>query len=348
MEQVGKLTKRGFTLVEVLVGCAILSLIVVLLASIFSAAQSQFTILDSGSRQRQDAVAVLDVIAKDLRAAAQSPVQNYESGNPTTPTNDARQMQMLVNPTTLPNDLRNAGSIFWTTSQGTTTGGTSVVGYFLRWETAGGSARPVLCRYFVSGSKVHSRLQTLRAQTPSNTVWVDSSDVTAVAPADQNNGFQGWLADGVLAIYFRVLDPEGRPISNYARRPTRVAYGQFVPLSGSSVYNHYRAEFNPSSPDLQGDAITSNFYDSLLGFSYRRSVGAVWLNVSGPAMPPLVEIILVTAPMRLIKRLSTAPTRVDSNVPSKVWDDVDSFVAGLPIYLKNEARVASTTVALTR
>jgi hypothetical protein len=290
---------------------------------------------------------VLDVIAKDLRAAAQSPVQNYESGNPTTPTNDARQMQMLVNPTTLPTDLQNAGSIFWTTSQGTTTGGTSLVGYFLRWETpASGGVRPVLCRYFVSGSEVHNRLQTLRAQTPSNTVWVDSSDVTAVAPADQNNGFQGWLADGVLAIYFRVLDPEGRPISNYARRPIRVAYGRFNPKSGD--YTHYRAEFNPSSPDLQGDAITSNFYDSLLGFSYRRSVGSVWLNVSGPTMPPLVEIILVTAPMRLIKRLSTAPTRVDSGVPSNVWNDVDAFVAGLPSYLKNEARVASTTVALTR
>lgn len=339
MERVGKLTIRGFTLVEVLVGCAILSLIVVLLASIFSAAQSQFTILDSGSRQRQDAVAVLDVIAKDLRAAAQSPVQNYEMGNPTTPSTDARQMQMLVNPTTLPTDLRNAGSIFWTTSQGTTTGGTSLVGYFLRWETVSGGVRPVLCRYFVSGPKVHSRLQTLRAQTPSNTVWVNSSDVTAVAPADQNNGYQGWLADGVLAIYFRVMDPEGRPISNYARKLDYLRWG---------LGPNYLMYFNPASNDQPGTAITSNFYDSLLGFSYKRSVGSVWLNVSRPTMPPLVEIILVTAPMRLIKRLSTAPTRVDSNVPNTVWNDVDAFVAGLPAYLKNEARVTSTTVALTR
>ena len=347
MERVGKLAIRGFTLVEVLVGCAILSLIVVLLASIFSAAQSQFTILDSGSRQRQDAVAVLDVIAKDLRAAAQPPVQNYEMGNPTTPSTDARQMQMLVNPTTLPTDLRNAGSIFWTTSQGTTTGGTSLVGYFLRWETVSGGVRPVLCRYFVSGPKVHSRLQTLRAQTPSNTVWVDSSDVTAVAPADQNNGYQGWLADGVLAIYFRVLDPEGRPISNLARAPSSVTYPPGASPTAADL-TYYRTEFTPAGTDQPGTAITSNFYDSLPGFSYRRSVGSVWLNVSGPAMPPLVEIILVTAPMRLIKRLSTAPTRVDSNDPSRVWDDVDAFVAGLPAYLKNEARVASTTVALTR
>ncbi|MCE9587813.1 MAG: prepilin-type N-terminal cleavage/methylation domain-containing protein [Verrucomicrobia bacterium] len=345
MEQVGKLAKRGFTLVEVLVACAILSLLVVLLASVFSAAQTQFTMVDSGSRQRLDAAAMLEVIAGDLRAAVQSPVQNFETGNPATPTNDARQLQMLVNPTNLPTELRNAGSIFWTTSRGTTLGGTSLVGYFLRWETAAGSARPVLCRYFVSGGGVENRLQILRGQATNNTVWVNDSNVTAVAPANANNGYQGWVADGVLAIYIRVLDPEGRPISNYARAPINVTY---IPVNATSDNTYYRTEFSPASADTNGAAITSNFYDSLQGFSYRRSAGSVWLNVSGPAMPPLVEIILVTAPMRMIKRLTTPPTRVDSGNPGSVWNDVDAFVAGLPASLKNQARVVSTTVALTR
>lgn len=306
MAQLGKPVSRGFTLVEILVGCAILSLIVVLLASMFSAAQTQLTILDSGSKQRQDAVAVLDVISRDLRAAVQAPVHNLETGNPTAPSTDARQIQLLVNPQPpgFPNSLRNAGSIFWSTSRGTISGGSSLVGYFLRWDSDSSGARPVLCRYFVSGDAVQKRLQVLRGQSPSNTLWLDETDVTAVAPANEANGFQGWFADGVLAIYFRVLDPEGRPITNKARRPTRLEYDPASPNGPN-----YLIRFQPQPQNNPGDAITSNFYDSLDGFSYVRSVDSAQLHVSGPAAPPLVEIILVTAPLRMIRRLSTPPTR---------------------------------------
>lgn len=324
---------RGFTLLEVLVSVAILSLVVVLLASVFSSVQSGLVFTDGGARQRQDAASVLARMAEELRSSMAPVSQSHELANPAT-----RQAQLLVNPSGLAPSLQNAGAIFWKAPVRSATGGSGLVGYFLRWDTSiPDRPHPFFCRFSLDPRQSEAAAQALRANG-ADTAWINTALADTQAPGDQDNGFQGWLADNILAFYVRVLDPEMSALTRQARQVRRMYYP-------ASLSPNFVIEF--SSPNQSaGPLIDGNRFDSRLGYQYQRTSDGRFVDRYGPALPPLVELIVIAAPPKAVGRLTVKPAIPNSNDPAKVWEDVDAFIAGLPEAVRREAKIYSTLIAL--
>jgi|GEM_PF-3572775 len=85
--------RGGFSLVEiviVIVSTAILAVILVLFASMFSSTQEGVRRLNNSTKQRQETRVVLAKIAGELKESLTSPSVSYESNDPA-----ARQFQLL-------------------------------------------------------------------------------------------------------------------------------------------------------------------------------------------------------------------------------------------------------------
>ena len=207
-----------------------------------------------------------------------------------------------------------------------------LVGYLLRWETASGVALPRFCRVSFDPNDAESIKQTLQGAT-ANATWVNEGLINQNAPGVQNQGYQGWISDNILAFYARALDPQMNPITNYAR-------GLSGPPPNTSSQN---ATFTTSAT---GSA-TGGAFDSLKGYQYTRQDDVnVVVNRFGPALPAAVELAVVTAPPSAIKLLQSAPAPVLSGNASAMWTDVASFISSLPEPVRRAARTHSTIVPI--
>ena len=322
MARVGK-KSPAFSLLELLVAMALLSIVVVILASVFSSTQKGVGALGSASSQRRDASTVLEQISRDLRAAMQPVSRSFEDASLS-----LRTPQLLLNP---PGFSSNQTSLFWSVGSQSQVGGTSLVGYTLRWESTPAGPRPRFCRVSFDPNDSESIKMNLRSS--SNTPWVDKALVDANAPGDSSNGYQGWISDNILAFYARVLDPQMNPITNSSRSLS-------IPSAGtSSAYAVFGSSASGNS--------TSGAFDSAKGYQYTRAVDNVTVNRFGPALPYAIELVVVTAPPSAINKLQTAPTPVLSGNATAMWTDVNSFIAGLPDAVRNASRTFSTIVPLS-
>jgi prepilin-type N-terminal cleavage/methylation domain-containing protein len=311
----------GFTLLEILVSVALLAVVVLLLASVFSVCERSWVNLSASARQRQDARSVLATMAKELRAANLPLNRSYEEAAPAN-----RQPQLLINPQGVDVSLQNAHSVFWEASIHSSKGGSGLVGYFVRWEVTNQGPRPRLCRIFLSADEMQPVLAALRSGT--NSEWITMDLLSTYAPGDSNSGFAGWMADNVLALYARALDPNMNPITNYPRQMTAAC-------SASGSYISF------------GSSLSSQkSFDSRRGYQYLRISDGVHVDRFGPAFPAAVELVLLAAPPKEICKLTAIPTQVSSDDPSKLFADVDQFIAGLPSSLRNSVRVYSTIVPM--
>lgn len=322
MARAGKKNK-AFTILELLVAMALLGIVVTLLASILSSTQKGVAQVGSASSQRQDARAVLDQISRDLRSTLEPVSRSFELANP-----GLRQPEFLLNP---PGFTDNGSSIFWSVRNESSLGGNMLVGYLLRWETASGVAIPRLCRVSFDPNDAESIKQTLQGAT-ANATWVNEGLINQNAPGVQDQGYQGWISDNILAFYARVLDPQMNPITNYAR-------GLSGPAVNTSSQN---ATFTTSAT---GSA-TGGAFDSLRGYQYTRQGDNVIVNRFGPALPAAVELAVVTAPPSAIKQLQSVPAPMLSGNASAMWTDVASFISSLPEPVRRAARTHSTIVPI--
>jgi prepilin-type N-terminal cleavage/methylation domain-containing protein len=323
MARAGK-NNQAFTILELLVAMALLGIVVTLLASILSSTQKGVAQIGSASSQRQDARAVLDQISRDLRTTLEPVSRSFELANP-----GLRQPEFLLNP---PGFTANGTSIFWSVRNESSLGGNMLVGYLLRWETSPGVALPRLCRVSFDPNDTESIKQTLQGSATANSTWVDASLISSNAPGFQDQGYQGWISDNVLAFYARVLDPQMNPITNYARGLS----GPAVNTSSQSV---------TFSASVNGLA-TGGAFDSLRGYQYTRQGDNVVVNRFGPALPAAVELAVVTAPPSAIKQLQSVPAPVLSGNASAMWTDVASFISSLPEPVRRAARTHSTIVPI--
>ena len=323
MAHAGK-DNQAFTILELLVAMALLGIVVTLLASILSSTQKGVAQIGSASSQRQDARAVLDQISRDLRTTLEPVSRSFELANP-----GLRQPEFLLNP---PGFTANGTSIFWSVRNESSLGGNMLVGYLLRWETSPGVALPRLCRVSFDPNDTESIKQTLQGSATANSTWVDASLISSNAPGFQDQGYQGWISDNVLAFYARVLDPQMNPITNYARGLS----GPAVNTSSQSV---------TFSASVNGLA-TGGAFDSLRGYQYTRQGDNVVVNRFGPALPAAVELAVVTAPPSAIKQLQSVPAPVLSGNASAMWTDVASFISSLPEPVRRAVRTHSTIVPI--
>jgi len=315
----------AFTLLEVLVSTAILAIVVVLLATVFSFCEKLFVSLSESSRQRQDGMAILAKMADELRSQSIPKSKSYEDAS-----EPNRQPQLIINPQNLDAALQGASSLFWETGVRSSKGGSGLVGYFVRWESTTQGPRPRLCRFFLSAYNMQPVLRGLQA-TASNAEWITSDLINQYAPGDASNGYAGWMADDVLAFYVRALDPNMKPIVNYSRAIADVAFnstGSYA-VFGSAV-----------------GASTGNRFDSRKGYQYIRPDSGARVDRFGPTFPAAVELILICAPLREIRKLSSIPQMAPSSDPSMLWSDVSTYINSLPKSVGRSVRIYSTVVPL--
>ncbi|KAH0534008.1 hypothetical protein FGG08_007385 [Glutinoglossum americanum] len=293
----------GFTLVEMVVAMAIFGIMAVLIFTILNSTAS----ITSRTSSRLDANRVarecLDLIGKDLKHI----VLPYNPSN-------ATSLQLFVNPTgtaAVDSKFSYPHSMFWQTpiSRSSGYGNLAEVGYYVT-------------RTLVPANPRLNRLQLRRlyvepenpANPPSDyliysapNAWFPKALMEKFAPddasTDNSNGQKGWVADGVLAMWIRCLDPLGNPIT------------------------------------FKGDGSTFQIYEfnSRSGYRYTDKAGDIAYpaaKIAGgtqpSAIPCFIEVALVCCSPADARRIKNLP---DPNAlpgfipldPTKFYAEVDAF-----------------------
>ncbi len=307
------MSKRAFTILEVLVATAVLCIMVVLLASITGHVSKVWQQVAANNQQRSAARVLLHYMARELQAVRKPvPMPSASADN--------ANLQMIAslpanaaNASVIPADNLYPHALFWQVpvAQNTSKGNIASVGYFIRWDTSqAGRAKPVLSRFFVAPSDA-ANFQVYDRSGASAQNWL--SVLPSVAPATAP-AYQGWMSDNVIALWIRFLDTDGQPITQNA--------------AGQTLNSGYG-------------------FDSRQGYRSPTS-GQVH---PGPAYPPCVEISLVVVDSRTLEKIKApiipAPTTpADFSKGAGTPGSVRYFVDQLPAEIKAGARIFSTRVFL--
>ncbi len=202
---------RGFTLVELMVATAVLSLMVLMLMDVLNRTSSAWTLGQAQTERRQSARSVADVIARELQPALM-PVDSA----------DQSSLQFLLNPTTIPTNLRNPDALFWQAPIASDRGYGDVaeVGYFLKWDTTSrNNPHPLFCRFFVNPTDQDNYLIL-----KSPTAWLTPDVLNKVTPANNQgtNAYAGLFAENVIGFWVRAYDKNGTCLKDYDSRAKKV------------------------------------------------------------------------------------------------------------------------------
>lgn len=210
---------QGFTLVELLVGMAILLVLVGILATIFASVSRTSQLGFSNSERLQNILAITDFIRREMKSAL-LPVNRPDTNN----------LQFVVNPSTISAEFKNPHAVFWQApiAPDQALGDVAAIGYFVRWNTDNPSnPRPVLSRFLVANS----------TNTPNNfliysqpSAWLSDQILNDVAPASKARAYEGLVAENVVALFVDCLDASGDIIR------TNAAGGNF----GGTVFDSRR------------------------------------------------------------------------------------------------------------
>jgi prepilin-type N-terminal cleavage/methylation domain-containing protein len=319
---------RGFSLIEVLVATVVFGLILAVVLTLLGQSQDGFTRLSGSASRRQNAQTALQTMAGELKAARVPTRGQYELANPAD-----RSLQLLINPAALDSnpETRHAHSMFWQTTDDALSSGSALVGYFVRWETeANGTPRPRLCRLELDNRRAQIVRQAAQQPTAAGE-WPTVSLIDTEAPGDANNGFAGWMADDILALFVRPLDMGMNPITNEARA-----------VSGPRTTTEPGVIFASS---LEG-VLLDGRYDSRKGYQFLS--GTRLINCPGPRLPAAVEIAVVSAPARALRLLTAVPTVPAATNPVQFWTDIEAYVASLPERVRKDVRTYSVLVPLSQ
>ncbi len=308
----GRLSRLvAFTLLECLVAMAVLTIMVVLMASVASHVSKAWRDVNAANQRRSVARIPLQFMARELQAlcppvpmpgAAQSPANLQFVAN--LPVNTG-------NATAIPADVLNPHALFWQALD-SKDGSIVETGYFVRWDTASkpGNALPQFCRFFVGPHDSADYIVYNQVGGVAEN-WLNMLPKVTTAKAPD---YQGLMSDNVLALWVRCLDVDGLPI-------TRNAAGQI--LNGGYGFDSRQGYREPASGKIHPP----------------------------PAWPPCVEISLVTIDTMAASRLKSpvVPTvnspenfDKDANTPGSLL----YFMANLPPEARSGAQAFSTRVFL--
>ena len=199
----------AFTLVELLIAITILTLVVVLLASLLSGVSRAWISSEQQVETFQDGRAILEMISRELSQACISPT-----------------LQFVQNPTLSGATQRaNSSSLFWQAGlTSTDKGNLCEIGYFLTEDTAQHTFQ--LKRFFVPPTDTANYQIFANPPNDSAALWATNF----VATPSLNTV----VSDGVVSFWIRCLDTNGDPIPWVAAAP---------PLQFNSA-----AHFQPAVP----------------------------------------------------------------------------------------------------
>ena len=306
---------HGFTLVEMLVAVAILSILSLLLMVILNQVSAGWSLVQSQIDARQNGRAILTLMASDLRPAAL----------PTDRTN-TNNLQFVVDPPVLTaaSGYLYPHAFFWQApiATSTTFGTMAEVGYFIRWDTSKvGNPRAFLCRLFVNPPNPRVASSYIYAQP---TAWLTTSILDSTAPGTMASAYQGWVADNVIGLWVRCLDANGLPITQDSGSTE----------NGSPATVNYAFDSRKGYTTANG-VMKSGIYDA------SSQTFQLWTT-----LPSYVEIAVVVIDARGASRITTIPTYASTD-PTKFWSEIQTFMSSLPAGVSNRARVYSTRVQMS-
>ncbi|HSI85619.1 MAG: type II secretion system protein J [Candidatus Methylacidiphilales bacterium] len=285
--------RRAFTLVELMMSMGLFSVLAILIFSVMNMVTDITTRASTRLTTIRTARECLDLIGTDLRL----------SPPPYTVLGSSNSLQMDVNSTAIAASYRQPHTFFWQSPVSRTDkyGNVSIVGYYILrdLQVDPSKSRLQLRRLYVEPENPTSpptSSEYLVYAAPAD--WHPDTLLKQFAPetaaADNAAGLKGWVADGVLAMWVRCLDPKGNPIVK----------------------------------KLDGTAVTYN-YDSRASYQYTgvSATNIIYASPVGrPALPAYIEVTLVCVSPREISRIKTLPAATASN-PALYNSEIAQFVA---------------------
>lgn len=209
-----KNNRCAFTILEVLVSVAVLSLIVLALTSVIDQAGKNWRRGTDRTDKRTNERAVTSFIAEEI-AGALLPVDRF--ADPARP-----NLEFVLNPGGVTH--LNASAVFFQAPIPTdsTAGDISAIGYFVRWI----DTTAVLCRMVISPSDADY-------QVYSTLDWINDPLLDAIAPADEANDYRGFFVENVIGFWVQCFNDDGTLWTGTAGSSRPAAAGQEHTLPAS-------------------------------------------------------------------------------------------------------------------
>jgi type II secretory pathway component PulJ len=234
---------HSFSLVEMLVAMAILSIIVVVLLSMTASMMTIWQFGQARNERRTTGQAVLERMSRDLRLASLPSSRS-----------NTNSLEFVINPGGVSANYEFPQAVFWqapVATDGGTNGNLAVVGYFVQWVTNGSSYTPCLSRVLINPS-----FANYYAIYSNPTSWISTSILTNNASATAASGYAGLLANNVLGLWVQALDPRGNPIQQSASVPGSVPGENFDSRFGYSYTNSvYTSVASTNLPSVLPSAV---------------------------------------------------------------------------------------------
>ncbi len=306
----------AFTLIELIVSMTILSIIVLMVASLAGVANRAWSNGNQSSEVYQNGRAILDLIARDLRFAAISP-----------------KLQFIQSPSLGgAGQLTYSSNIFWQANIGSTSKGSLCeVGYYLTDQCE-------LKRFFVPPDDTAN--YAIFNTPPSNSFasyqsvapWV--TNYLAGTNATTKQPLATVVCNGVLGFWVRCLDVNGDPI----------------PYVSNSIEYNSADEFQPAVPGVRSPGASQA--QNPTSFKYTDHATTAAANL----LPSAVELYVLTVDKptydRVKTRLDADPSgqsAVNGNVSSGAPPmGLPGNVVGHSDYLRTTYGVKSDRVFYTR
>ena len=210
---------RAFTLLEILVSIAVLTMMIFLLAQILNNTTEAWRLGESNTERLQNVRAINDFISGELQAAL-LPVNRSSTTS----------LHFVINPGNAPGitgtNYGNRDAIFWQAPLATDQrlGEVAEIGYFVHWDLTAKSSNPraSLCRFFVN--PIQSGTSETPVTDPNFLIytnpanWLSDTIIKNVVPAvdpsssDSSNAYQGVFAENVIGLWVSCLDSGTTPI----------------------------------------------------------------------------------------------------------------------------------------
>jgi len=308
---------RGFSLVELIVAMAILAIVGLLLFSVVNNTSMIISHASSELDANRVARECLDLIGQDL-SLIRLPYGTGVGNTALPPANDAG-LQLSVAPASVGSRYRYPQAFFWQAAlaRNKRYGDLAVVGYFvLRDLSDPDHKRLQLRRLFVEPddpSLPAASSEYLIYRTPAD--WYPDSLLAKFAPdtaaADNTNGQRGWVADGVLALWVRCLDPKGNAI---------------IANAGSGLM---RNTFDSRQSYIYSDLSNTGSGNTTVYPSGKKDAAKGIYPFAG--IPATIEVAIVCVAPRDIANITTLdpPTVSTSPDAKQFYNTINAYVASV-------------------
>ncbi|PTX94834.1 hypothetical protein DB346_22775 [Verrucomicrobia bacterium LW23] len=307
----------AFTLIEVMVGCAVSAVLILILSQVVNVAGNSWVDSQKKVEASQNGRALLGMISRELSSAVIGP-----------------SWQFVQNPT-FPSDLDTAlapetDSLFWQSrTDATAKGDVQVIGYYVVRDDARRLFQlrrlyltPTDGRYPATFNP-SGKTRTSASAAP----WVAALGNSAfdISISGANTSV---VADGIIGFWVRCLDAAGHPIPWWHAS---------VAASGSD-----KIKYN-SAATFQAGRYSTDPSDS--AFTYLRDTGSM---PRGDALPTYIEVTAVIVDYATLRGRLPIPQPPSLNTPDELPAKLEEFQQSLIAGGIKSARVFSTRLKLTK